>query len=114
MHLSLLSLLAAWVLAAPAAARTPVPLAPARALDAEDLKIIFDGGRRRAPAALVPAASSDDFIIKPEGDPLPPAPRYHLNLDAVPPTGFTFFCFPVKIKAASASWIRAVAMLEQD
>jgi kynurenine formamidase len=34
------------------------------------------------------------------------------HLDQVPPTGFTFFCFPVKIKAASAAWIRAVAMLE--
>ncbi len=34
------------------------------------------------------------------------------NLDKLPPTGFIFFCFPVKIKAASAGWIRAVAMLE--
>jgi kynurenine formamidase len=36
------------------------------------------------------------------------------NLDKVPPFGFTFFCFPVKIKGASASWIRAVAMLEES
>lgn len=36
------------------------------------------------------------------------------NLDRVPPTGFTFFCFPVKIKGASAGWIRAVAMVEES
>lgn len=35
------------------------------------------------------------------------------NLESVPQTGFTFFCFPVKIKAASAGWIRAVAMIEE-
>jgi len=35
------------------------------------------------------------------------------NLEKVPPTGFTFFCFPIKIKAASAAWIRAVAMVEE-
>lgn len=34
------------------------------------------------------------------------------NLDRLPPTGFTFFCFPVKIKGASAGWIRAVALVE--
>lgn len=34
------------------------------------------------------------------------------NLDQVPTTGFTFFCFPVKIKGASAGWIRAVALVE--
>ena len=34
------------------------------------------------------------------------------NLDQVPPVGFTFFCFPIKIKNASAGWIRAVAMIE--
>ncbi len=34
------------------------------------------------------------------------------NLDAVPATGFTFCCFPVKIERASAGWIRAVAMVE--
>jgi kynurenine formamidase len=33
------------------------------------------------------------------------------NLDQVPPHGFTFCCFPVKIKRASAGWIRAVAIL---
>jgi kynurenine formamidase len=31
------------------------------------------------------------------------------NLDKLPPTGFTFYCFPIKIKGASAGWIRAVA-----
>jgi kynurenine formamidase len=34
------------------------------------------------------------------------------NLDALPPTGFTFYCFPVKIKGASAGWIRAVAEID--
>ena len=33
------------------------------------------------------------------------------NLDAIPATGFTFCCFPVKIARASAGWIRAVAMV---
>ncbi len=35
------------------------------------------------------------------------------NLDRVPADGFTFICFPVKIKDASAGWVRAVAMLEE-
>jgi len=35
------------------------------------------------------------------------------NLEQVPAVGFTFFCFPVKIKRASAGWIRAVALLEE-
>jgi kynurenine formamidase len=34
------------------------------------------------------------------------------NLEALPPTGFTVACFPVKIRAASAGWTRAVAILE--
>ncbi|MDI6873700.1 cyclase family protein [Candidatus Solincola sp.] len=34
------------------------------------------------------------------------------NLDQLPPYGFTFFCFPVKVKKASAGWIRAVALIE--
>jgi kynurenine formamidase len=34
------------------------------------------------------------------------------NLDALPPTGFEVICFPVKIRRASAGWIRAVAMVE--
>jgi len=34
------------------------------------------------------------------------------NLDKLPPFGFTFFCFPIKIKAASAGWIRAVAQVD--
>lgn len=33
------------------------------------------------------------------------------NLDQLPSTGFTFMCFPVKIKGASAGWIRAVASI---
>jgi kynurenine formamidase len=36
------------------------------------------------------------------------------NLDRLPPFGFTFFCFPVKIKGASAGWIRAVALIEEE
>jgi kynurenine formamidase len=34
------------------------------------------------------------------------------GLHQLPPTGFTFFCFPVKIKGASGGWIRAVALVE--
>ena len=35
------------------------------------------------------------------------------NLEALPATGFTVSCFPVKIRAASAGWTRAVAILEE-
>ncbi|MFY9352340.1 MAG: cyclase family protein [Sphingobium sp.] len=35
------------------------------------------------------------------------------NLEALPATGFTVACFPVKIRAASAGWTRAVAIIEQ-
>ncbi len=34
------------------------------------------------------------------------------NLDKLPSTGFMVSCFPVKIKAASAGWCRAVAIIE--
>jgi kynurenine formamidase len=34
------------------------------------------------------------------------------NLDQLPPTGFRMSCFPFKIKAASAGFTRAVAILE--
>lgn len=34
------------------------------------------------------------------------------NLDKLPPTGFTLSCFPFKIKAASAGFVRAVAIIE--
>lgn len=34
------------------------------------------------------------------------------NLEALPDTGFTISCFPVKIKAASAGWTRAVAIID--
>ena len=34
------------------------------------------------------------------------------NLDQLPPTGFTISCFPYKIKAASAGFVRAVAIFE--
>ncbi len=35
------------------------------------------------------------------------------NLEALPASGFTIACFPVKIRAASAGWTRAVAIMEQ-
>ena len=34
------------------------------------------------------------------------------NLEAIPATGFTLACFPVKIRAASAGWTRAVAIFD--
>ncbi|HVL36802.1 MAG TPA: cyclase family protein [Burkholderiales bacterium] len=34
------------------------------------------------------------------------------NLEALPPDGFTIACFPMKIRAASAGWTRAVAILD--
>lgn len=34
------------------------------------------------------------------------------NLEALPSSGFMVSCFPVKIRAASAGWTRAVAILE--
>jgi kynurenine formamidase len=35
------------------------------------------------------------------------------NLEVLPPHGFMVACFPVKIKAASAGWTRAVAIIEE-
>ena len=35
------------------------------------------------------------------------------NLEALPAHGFMISCFPVKIKAASAGWTRAVAIIEE-
>ena len=34
------------------------------------------------------------------------------NLEKLPPYGFTVCCFPVKLKSASAGWIRAVGIIE--
>lgn len=34
------------------------------------------------------------------------------NLESLPATGFEIMCFPVKIRAASAGWIRAVGVVE--
>lgn len=34
------------------------------------------------------------------------------NLEVLPATGFTIACFPVKIRAASAGWTRAVAIFD--
>jgi kynurenine formamidase len=36
------------------------------------------------------------------------------NLEVLPATGFTVSCFPVKIRAASAGWTRAVAILDDE
>ena len=36
------------------------------------------------------------------------------NLEQLPATGFTISCFPVKIRAASAGWTRAVAIIDED
>ena len=35
------------------------------------------------------------------------------NLDALPATGFTVACFPLKIKGASAGLSRVVAILDE-
>jgi kynurenine formamidase len=35
------------------------------------------------------------------------------NLEVLPPHGFMISCFPHKIRAASAGWVRAVAILEE-
>jgi len=35
------------------------------------------------------------------------------NLDRVPPLGATIYCFPIKIKSASAGWVRAVAAVRK-
>lgn len=35
------------------------------------------------------------------------------NLESLPSNGFTVICFPVKIEAASAGWVRAVAVVER-
>lgn len=35
------------------------------------------------------------------------------NLDRLPPYGFRFIGFPVKVKEASAGWVRAVAVLDE-
>jgi len=36
------------------------------------------------------------------------------GLEQLPPKGFTLTCFPVKIKGASAGWIRAVAIVDEE
>ena len=36
------------------------------------------------------------------------------NLEVLPADGFTVVCFPTKIRAASAGWTRAVAIVEND
>ena len=36
------------------------------------------------------------------------------NLNKVPPLGSTLYCFPIKIKDASAGWVRAVAAVRRN
>jgi kynurenine formamidase len=36
------------------------------------------------------------------------------NLEQLPAHGYTLSCFPVKIRGASAGWIRAVAIVNDD
>lgn len=36
------------------------------------------------------------------------------HLDQLPVSGFTVICLPISIKAASAGWVRAVAVLDDD
>ena len=36
------------------------------------------------------------------------------NLEVLPPSGFMISCFPHKIRAASAGWTRAVAIITED
>ncbi|MBI5211415.1 MAG: hypothetical protein HY927_15685 [Elusimicrobia bacterium] len=87
-----LSLLAAQ--AASASARPLAPPAPAPvALDAQALNRLFDGNASPAsdPVAAPspeesaqPSQASPSYIIRAEQDPLPAAPRFALNLSAVP------------------------------
>ena len=35
------------------------------------------------------------------------------NLEALPATGFTVSCFPVKVRGGSAGWTRAVAIIDE-
>lgn len=67
----------------PLSASAQVAMLPARPLDAGTLDRVFDGKRDLPALDAVPAGPS--FIIRPENDPLPKAPRFALNLDAVPP-----------------------------
>lgn len=38
--------------------------------------------------------------------------KFH-NLESLPESGFVVACFPVKIRAASAGWTRAVAIVDE-
>jgi kynurenine formamidase len=33
------------------------------------------------------------------------------NIDKLPPYGFKVACFPIKIKAARAGWVRPIAII---
>jgi kynurenine formamidase len=72
----------------------PFPLTAARFAEEKDPSIIWEGHR----------ASMDIGYCHIEK---------LANLDQLPDTGFTVSCFPFKIKAASAGFVRAVAILEE-
>ncbi|MFK7877049.1 MAG: cyclase family protein [Paracoccaceae bacterium] len=71
----------------------PFPLTAARFATEKDPSIIWEGHR----------ASMDIGYCHIEK---------LANLDQLPDTGFTISCFPFKIKAASAGFVRAVAILD--
>lgn len=71
----------------------PFPLTAARYANEKDPSIIWEGHR----------ASMDIGYCHIEK---------LANLDQLPPTGFVVSCFPFKIKAASAGFVRAVAIFE--
>ena len=70
---------------------------------------------RRLPTAKEYARTGDASIIWEGHKAGRIRPYYQIekltNLAAIPATGFTFSCFPVKIERASAGWIRAVALI---
>jgi hypothetical protein len=77
-----------WLLALAAAfSWAQGPALPAFSFDKPGLDGVFDGLRARRAASAPPvSAQVPSFIIRAEEDPLPPAPRFALNLDAVPPS----------------------------